>query len=421
MSDQGERPRWAESDDAGEGTPEPGRQAGAGRSSEEDGHDVWGKVEEPRDEHPDVRPAETAARIEPKTVPEPRGLLTATPGADEPEDEPGTALEPVDRKVAPVPSAPAWEGELFDGDADGDGDTRYVAPSGDAGPGKPGRPSSGNWQMPSWMADEESADRELEGSTADAPFDEPSGRSRILLFGGIGLLVVALAAAGGVYYLKHRGSDPAPKGSTAGLRRTSAPAGVPAAELPPDRPLRTFAGTPSRVAGHVSDTGSGLLYPRFARPWQTPTKKNKLAVPGWSGQQILVTERHAGRIWYGQFLTGTLQPTLRSAYSGPQSVKTVTAMAAKGLEESYYAFPHRSAPLASEALTVGGHRGWLVASYYAYKRPPFRATGEVVATAVIDTGRGTPALVFASLPNTNKKLWPDLNRFFAQLKVLPAS
>ncbi|MFC0042423.1 hypothetical protein [Actinomadura rayongensis] len=412
MSDQGERPRWAESDDAGEGTPA----AGAGRSGDEDGRDVWGKAEEPRDERPAERAAEPAARIEPKTVPEPRGLLTAAPDADEP--EPGTALEPVDRKVAPVPSGPAWEGELFDGDADGDADTRYVAPSGDAGPGKPGRPSSGNWQMPSWMADEESADRELDGATG-SPFDEPSGRSRILLFGGIGLLVVALAAAGGVYYLKHRGSDPAPAKGT--LRRTSAPAAVPSAALPPDRPLRTFAGTPSRIAGRVSDTGSGLLYPRFARPWQTPSKKNKLGVPGWSGQQILVTERHAGRLWYGQFLTGTLQPTLRSAYSGPQSVKSVTALAAKGLEESYYAFPHRSAPLASEALTVGGHRGWLVASYYAYRRPPFRATGEVVATAVIDTGRETPALVFASLPNTNKKLWPDLNRFFAQLKVLPAS
>lgn len=46
-----------------------------------------------------------------------------------------------------------------------------------------------------------------------------------------------------------------------------------------------------------------------------------------------------------------------------------------------------------------------------------RATGEVVATAVIDTGGRRPAVVFASMPNTHKQRWPDVNAFFAQLKI----
>ena len=110
-------------------------------------------------------------------------------------------------------------------------------------------------------------------------------------------------------------------------------------------------------------------------------------------------------------------PTLLGAYKGPGSVKKTTALAVKGYESQYYAFPHKSAPLASQALNVDGHRGWLIASYLTYKRAGVRATGEIVATAVIDTGRKAPAAVFASLPNTNRKAWPDLNEFLGQLKV----
>jgi hypothetical protein len=165
------------------------------------------------------------------------------------------------------------------------------------------------------------------------------------------------------------------------------------------------------------DTYSGLAYPRLAPPWQVPTKKNKLGTSGWSGQQILVTERHAQQLWYGQLLTGTLHPGMQGAYAGPDSVKNVAALVAQGQEAQYYAFPHKTAPLASQALTVDGHKGWLIASYLTYQRDGVKATGEIVATAVIDTGRKTPAVVFASMPNTHKKRWPDVNEFFTHLKI----
>ena len=62
---------------------------------------------------------------------------------------------------------------------------------------------------------------------------------------------------------------------------------------------------------------------------------------------------------------------------------------------------------------MGGRPGWLVASYLTYQREGVRATGEIVATAVIDTGRETPAVVFAFMPNTHKQMWPDVNTFFS--------
>lgn len=318
--------------------------------------------------------------------------------------------------------APAWEGSLFDGDG-GDADPRYVPAaatgSGSSEPPKPGRPSSGNWQMPDWMADEASADGKL--GTARGIDDGGGGRSRLVLVGGIGLLVVALVAAGGVYLMKNKDDTEPAESEGKPDRPVSAPKPrAPKAQLPPDKPLKRFPGRPSKVVGRVADPHSGLAFPRLASPWQAPTKKNKLGTPGWSGQQVMVTEKRGSRLWYGQLLTGTLIPTLRGSYKGPESVKNVTALAAKGFEGMYYAFPHKSAPLASQPLAVDGHKGWLIASYLTYKRPGVKATGELTAAAVIDTGRPTPAVVFASIPNTHRKMWPDLNQFVAKLKVTPS-
>ncbi|MFI6518756.1 hypothetical protein ACIBF1_24590 [Spirillospora sp. NPDC050679] len=339
----------------------------------------------------------------------------ARPRPEAPQD-----VEPDDVKVAPVPAdeqhGPGWEGSLFDGDDEG-GDARYAAvtPTGADGPAKPGKPSSGNWQMPDWMADEQAADAKLGRGADDA---EGGGRGRLVLFGGVGLLVVAVLAAGGAYYMKNKDdAGPAPSEGKPGRPAAAQKPQPPQAQLPPDRVLRRFPGKPTKVIGRVSDRFSGLSYPRLGPPWQVPNKKNKLGTQGWSGQQVVVTEKRAGQPWYGQLLTGSLIPTLQSAYEGPQSLRNVAGLAAKGLEGNYYAFPHKSAPLASQPLNVGGRKGWLVASYLTYKRAGVRATGEVIATAVIDTGKPAPAVVFASMPNTHRKMWPDINQFFGQLRI----
>lgn len=384
--------RWT---DMSENEPSPvGRTEFSAESEGEAAHDVWGKVEE--------RPQEM------------------WPG-----QAPAGGLED-DLKVAPAreDEAPQWEGSLFDeGDGEDTGDERYVpaVPTGAGEPAKPGKPSSGNWQMPDWMADEAAADAKL-GTSGRPPrdvFDDGGGRSRAVLFGGVGLLVIALVVAGAVYFVKSGGDDPAESDEGANADRTATAEQSEAAQvkLPPDKRLKAFPGNPSRTLGRVADVHSGLSYPRLAAPWKVPTKQNKLGTPGWSGQQILVTEKNGARLWYGQLMTGTLVPSLQSAYQGPDSVKNVAGLVAQGFEAQYYGFPHRSAPLASQALTVDGRQGWLIASYLTYKRDGVRATGEIYATAVIDTGRKAPAVVFASMPNTHKQKYPDVNTFFTRLKL----
>ena len=366
MSDQGERDtRWTEMSES-----EP-------REAPAKPHDVWGKVEGP--------PAEA----------------------------------PEDVKVAPVPAdePPQWEGSLFDEGPDDEASApgNYAPPAGAGEPGKPGKPSSGNWQMPDWMADEAAADAKLGGATGRRGDrdDLDGGRSRLWLFGGVGLLVAALVAAGAVYLLRGNGDEPEDAGDNTGRAAAEQPEST-KPDLPAQKKLATFPGSPSRMLGRVADARSGLSFPRLAPPWQV---RGKAGAPGWSGQQIMVTERGGGKLRYGQLLTGTLPSNLQGAYQGPDTAKKVADMAAKGYESRYYAFPHKSAPLASQELSVDGHPGWLVASYVTYRQAGVRATGELVATAVIDTGRRAPAVVFASVPNTHKQRYPDVNAFFAHLQV----
>jgi hypothetical protein len=53
-----------------------------------------------------------------------------------------------------------------------------------------------------------------------------------------------------------------------------------------------------------------------------------------------------------------------------------------------------------------------------YNRPGTKATGDVMTVAIVDTGKQEPAVLFMSVPNTNRKLWPDVNYVVRQLKVM---
>ncbi len=122
--------------------------------------------------------------------------------------------------------------------------------------------------MPDWMADEESADAKLGGSPKPSRdvLDDTGGRSRLVLVGGVGLLVVALIAAGAVYLTRGGGDEPAEPGNAdkrAAAEQSEAAAKV---RLPPDKPLARFAGTPSRMLGMVKDTYPGWRIRGSRRP-----------------------------------------------------------------------------------------------------------------------------------------------------------
>jgi hypothetical protein len=323
----------------------------------------------------------------------------------------GTSAEP-----------PAWDSQSFDGVESGAGDSNYagVDMSGPGTPPKPGMPSSGNWRMPEWMA-EEGKDG---GATPDGlDGDEGGGRSRVALFAGVSLLVIALVAAAVVFLLKSsdntKNAPPSTPATGAQAKKTAAKRLAAGVALPPEKQLQKFTGTHSPVAGRINDTFSGLSYPRFGPPWQVPTRKSGLALLGWSGQQIVVTERNPKQLWYGQLMTGVLGPAEQDIYGGSGTEREAAVAYAKSTEARLYGFAHKTRPLASQPLQLNGHKGWLVSSFLTFHRTGVKATGDIVTVAVIDTGRKSPAVLLMAVPNTHKKLWPDINFLVSSLKVLP--
>jgi hypothetical protein len=330
-------------------------------------------------------------------------------------------------EVPPRPPAPekgvtaedeAAENDFFASDDHPPMWDKVVAPSGP--PPKPGKPSSGNLRLPDWMRDENGNPTGPPDGRGGMTHDE-DGHSRRPLYLGLGVLVAGLIAVAGVYVLKGNGDSQA-SNAAAPTRTTHAPSQTPtqaktSAPLP-RKALPRFKGVHTKAVGRVSDPRAGLSYPRLAKPWAPAPKKSPMNELGFSMSQFAVTQKTGSRPeHWGRLMSAELSGAAKDTYSGPGSERDATAEAAQVYEARMFNFQHKKRLLASEPLNLGGHKGWLVSDYVTYRRPGTKATGDIVTVALIDTGKKAPGVLFMSVPNTNRKLWPDVNFIMRSLQV----
>lgn len=297
---------------------------------------------------------------------------------------------------------------------------KVVAPAGP--PPKPGKPSSGNLRLPEWMRDENSGMGGPTGPDALAKYhDEEEARSRRPLYIGLGVVVVGLVAVGGVYALKGNGGSEASNASapTHSKHTTSAAPGQPGQNQPTvNKRLPRFKGVHTKAAGRISDPRAGLSYARLAQPWAPATQGSPMNEIGFSTSQFAVTEKAGGepKHW-ARLMSAQLSGAAKNSYTGPGSEREAATELGRVYEERMFGFQHKKRILASQPLDIGGHKGWLVSDYLRYHRPGLKATGDVVAVAVVDTGKQTPGVLFMSVPNTSRTLWPDINFVVRSLRV----
>jgi hypothetical protein len=350
------------------------------------------------------------------------GSFSSEPGASEIGSSGTGAFE-----VPPRPPAPekgvtaedeAEENDFFASDDHPPMWDKVVAPSGP--PPQPGKPSGGNLRLPDWMRDEN-------GNPAGPPDgrgasgDDEDGNSRRPLYLGLGVLVAGLLAVGGVYVLKGNG-DSQVSNAAAPTRSTQAPSQTPtqtAKKKPlPRKQLPRFKGVHSKSVGRITDARSGLSYPRLAKPWAPAQKKSPMNELGFSASQFAVTEKAGSQPnHWARLMSAELAGAAKDTYNGPGTERDAAAEATQVYEARMFSFQHKKRLLASEPLNIGGHKGWLVSDYVTYRRPGVKATADIVAVALIDTGKKAPGVLFMSVPNTNKKLWPDVNFIVRSLRV----
>jgi hypothetical protein len=170
--------------------------------------------------------------------------------------------------------------------------------------------------------------------------------------------------------------------------------------------------------GRISDPRSGLSYARFAKPWAVPPRKSPMSELGFSASQFTVTEKAGGqpRHW-ARLMSAQLNGAAKESYQGPQTARDAVTDVTQVYEARMYAFRHRRRHLASQPLNIAGHKGWLLSDYVTFHRHGLKATGDVVMVALVDTGRKTPGVLFMSVPNTHRELWPDVDFVVRSLRV----
>lgn len=328
------------------------------------------------------------------------------------------------------PAADPDHDHEFFGAGDDPANWGSIGPSGP--PPQPGKPSSGNLRLPEWMREEsggvapagggaDSADSA--GYDYDYGYDDEDGKSRLPLIAGLGVLVAGLVVAAGVYLLKSGGGDqqrPAAHVTTAPNRTdgVAAPNGGASAAGRSQKALPVFSGPHTVSVGRIVDQRAGLSYPKLGRPWQPQPKNGQMTELGFSEGQYALSEKAGGqaKVW-ARLMSGPLGHADKGAYQGGSTVQAAATQVAATYEKKLYDFKHHRKLIASQPLDVGGLKGWLVGYHLTYHRPATKATGDLYTVAVVDTGKRGPGVLLMSVPDTQRRLYPDVDYVVQSLEV----
>ncbi|MCD2469487.1 hypothetical protein MBT42_38895 [Streptomyces sp. MBT42] len=186
-----------------------------------------------------------------------------------------------------------------------------------------------------------------------------------------------------------------------------------ASPLPEERRLTGTAKVPhypgesSPVIGTVTD--SSLEYAELGGTWD----RSKTLDPIFDG----FTRKQEGR-QRALVKSTQVDEDIMAAAGGTGELRGVAGAVMD--ERRRYEYPRDQAILvdvASQPLKVDGHDAWLLVSEIHFHKRGVPSTMDLNAVLVVDTGRVRPSVLWVVLPETNKKLWPDLNTLVASVQV----
>ncbi|WP_338703033.1 hypothetical protein V2W30_37330 [Streptomyces sp. Q6] len=168
-----------------------------------------------------------------------------------------------------------------------------------------------------------------------------------------------------------------------------------------------YPGKGSPVIGTVTD--SSLEYAELGGTWD----RSKTQDPVFDG----FTRKQEGR-QRALVKSTQVDEDIMAAAGGTGELRGVAGAVMD--ERRRYEYPRDEAILvdvASQPLKVDGHDAWLLVSEIHFHKRGVPSTMDLNAVLVVDTGRVRPSVLWVVLPETNKKLWPDLNTLVASVQV----
>ncbi|MEV0233132.1 hypothetical protein [Nonomuraea sp. NPDC050786] len=192
-------------------------------------------------------------------------------------------------------------------------------------------------------------------------------------------------------------APPAPSGTVSPIALPPAPA---------SRKYPTLSGTASVVIGIVSDKDTGISYPRLAAPWKAKSVQ-PFSIAQRIGKVAVPPTVIASAMFPGD--SPAKKPSKDADY------RRLAVEAARWAVATQYPQGATLAWTASGKIPVG--TGWTLGYQVTYPAGGEQQVAQGMVT-VVEVGRTKPAMLLASIPETHKKHWRDINTLVERVRPL---
>jgi hypothetical protein len=176
--------------------------------------------------------------------------------------------------------------------------------------------------------------------------------------------------------------------------------------VPESKKFPTLSGTASLVSGLITDKTVGITYPRLASPWKAKSfppfsiaqRIGKVAIP----HTVIASAMFPGD-------SPTKKPTTNADY------REIASQAARWAMRTQYPKGATLAWTGSQKNPLG--KGWTLGFKVTFTSGGKQQVAQAVVT-VVEVGKTKPGMLMASIPESNKTRWPDLNTLVKQVRPL---
>ncbi|MFB4262517.1 hypothetical protein [Nonomuraea sp. GTA35] len=183
--------------------------------------------------------------------------------------------------------------------------------------------------------------------------------------------------------------------------------------------LPRYPGRGSKVIGRVTDPRTGLSFAELGAPWRRsrPIGDGPVQDGRYNLRQTLLTETYGpddDRKWWADIDSQHLWSELDAGDSPYDAARAMLD------DRQRSAFPAGTAGEDIASQPVRG--GWLLARMMRMPPSPDgrEAAQELSVAIAVDTGRPRPAVLWITIPDTHRHLWPDVHTLVRSLKVVRA-
>ncbi|WP_113702545.1 hypothetical protein [Nonomuraea lactucae] len=184
------------------------------------------------------------------------------------------------------------------------------------------------------------------------------------------------------------------------------PSAVALPPVPAKKALAGLPGTASVVIGIVYDTTNGISYPRLAAPWATKSHK-----PFTFAQRI-------GKATAPTSLIGSAMVPGAAPKAKPSKDSEYRKLAARAARWTL----GRQFPAGATLSWTASQKPALATGWTLGYKVTYTVAGETrvsqALVCVIEVGKAKPAMLFATIPQSGKKRWRDLNTLAAQIRPI---